>query len=95
MEQSVQGKKDKVLAASGVHIQADKHLFALTGDVLGLLERAAVDIIPAFRDDKAGDTLAIRNAQVNDTPPSSPWSYSFVGGCLGARCLALLHPESV
>ena len=45
-------------------IHADKHIFSLTGDFTALLDRAATESVPPFRDDKASDQLTHRNAQV-------------------------------
>ncbi|KAK9820473.1 hypothetical protein WJX72_010699 [[Myrmecia] bisecta] len=58
-------KKDKQADAgtSGVVIQADKNMFAVMGDVLAVLERAATETIPPFRDDKGADTLTVRSGQ--------------------------------
>ena len=63
----MQGKKER----PSVVIHADKHVFALTGDILALLDRAATETIPPFRDDKASDQLALRNAQVRTLPARS------------------------
>jgi len=50
--------------AGTVVVSAERGTWALAGDVLVLLERAACAAIPPFRDDKAADPLASRNAQV-------------------------------
>lgn len=57
----VQGKKE---GRPAVVIHAEKHVFAFSGDILALLERAATETIPPFRDDKTTDQLSLRNAQV-------------------------------
>ena len=44
-------------------VHAERGVWSLAGDVLALLERAACEAIPPFRDDKAADPLASRNAQ--------------------------------
>ncbi len=49
--------------AGTVVVSAERGTWALAGDVLVLLERAACEAIPPFRDDKAADPLASRNAQ--------------------------------
>lgn len=46
-------------------IHADKHIFSLMGDFTALLDRAATETIPPFREDKAGDQLSHRNAQAS------------------------------
>lgn len=47
----------------GAVIHADKHIFSLMGDFTALLDRAATETIPPFREDKAADQLPHRNAQ--------------------------------
>lgn len=58
-----QGKKGEARAAC-IAVDAERGCWALAGDGSGVLERAAGEAIPPFRDDKASDTLALRNAQV-------------------------------
>ena len=48
-------------------VSAERGTWALAGDVLALLERMACESIPPFRDDKAADPLASRNAQARRT----------------------------
>jgi hypothetical protein len=57
----VQAKKQRLPV---VAVDADKNAWSLCGDVQSVLERAASEAIPPFRDDKANDNLAVRNAQV-------------------------------
>ncbi len=57
-----QGKKEKPPV---VTVNAEKGTWCLHGDVQTVLERAVSDAIPPFRDDKANDSLAVRNAQVS------------------------------
>ena len=59
-QMSFQGKRER----AGAVINADKHVFAFTGDLSALLDRAATETVPPFRDDKASDQLSHRNAQV-------------------------------
>lgn len=77
----LQGKKDR----ASVVIQAEKHLFMLTGDILALLDRAAMETIPSFRDDKVADQLTMRNAQVISTLSSQQQHPS------KSACLSHLH----
>ena len=58
----LQGKR--AVSGPSVVINAEKNVFGLMGDMMGLLERAAMETIPPFRDDKAADALTSRNAQV-------------------------------
>lgn len=46
-------------------INAGKHIVSFTGDMTALLDRAATESIPLFREDKATDSLSLRNAQVS------------------------------
>lgn len=62
---SVQGKKEKPPV---VTVNAEKGTWSLHGDVQSVLERAVSEAIPPFRDDKASDSLAVRNAQVFLSP---------------------------
>ena len=92
-----QGKKEGARAAC-IAVDAERGAWALAGDGAGVLERAAAEAIPPFRDDKASDTLALRNAQVRPetvcprpqtrTPvlPSSPGFPREQTCCLGC-CL--------
>ncbi|EIE25137.1 MATH-domain-containing protein [Coccomyxa subellipsoidea C-169] len=59
--ESKKGKKEKPPV---VTVHADT--WSLHGDVQTVLERAVSEAIPPFRDDKAGDALAVRNAQDSD-----------------------------
>ena len=59
----VQGKR-KLAASPMVTIDAVRNTYTLASDVATLLERAANETIPAFRDDKPADSLAARHAQV-------------------------------
>jgi len=57
----LQGKKER----PGAVINAGKHIVSFTGDMTALLDRAATESIPLFREDKATDSLSLRNAQVS------------------------------
>ncbi|KAK9834319.1 hypothetical protein WJX81_006825 [Elliptochloris bilobata] len=59
-------KKAKKAGAGTVVVSAERGTWSLAGDVLALLERVACESIPPFRDDKAADPLASRNAQDAD-----------------------------
>lgn len=52
-----------------VAVDAEKNTWALHGEVQAVLDRASSESIPPFRDDKANDSLAVRNAQAS--PPNS------------------------
>ena len=62
----VQGKR-KSASSPMVTINAVRNTYTLASDVATLLERAANETIPAFRDDKPADSLAARHAQVKHT----------------------------
>ena len=62
----IQGKR-KSAASPMVTINAVRNTYTLASDVATLLERAANETIPAFRDDKPADSLAARHAQVEHT----------------------------
>ncbi len=62
----VQGKR-KSASSPMVTINAARNTYTLASDVATLLERAANETIPAFRDDKPADSLAARHAQVEQT----------------------------
>ena len=62
----VQGKR-KSATSPMVTINAVRNTYTLASDVATLLERAANETIPAFRDDKPADSLAARHAQVEHT----------------------------
>ena len=57
------GLQAKKAGAGAVVVSAERGTWALAGDALALLERMACESIPPFRDDKAADPLASRNAQ--------------------------------
>ena len=57
------GLQAKRAGAGAVVVSAESGTWALAGDALALLERMACESIPPFRDDKATDPLASRNAQ--------------------------------
>ncbi|CAL8461898.1 g1429 [Coccomyxa elongata] len=61
--ESKKGKKEKPPV---VTVNAEKGTWSLHGDVQTVLERAVSEAIPPFRDDKANDSLAVRNAQDSD-----------------------------
>lgn len=46
-------------------VDAERNTWALHGDMQAVLERASSESIPPFRDDKANDSLAVRNAQAS------------------------------
>ncbi len=63
-----------------VTVHADT--WSLHGDVQTVLERAVSEAIPPFRDDKAGDALAVRNAQVSSCTSLQHCLTSIVIDCL-------------